>query len=71
MKTLLKLAMGAAVASALVHYLTKQRSSASRSSGEALRDDVADGVPRTGGFTIEELSGESREWGGGSSGLNS
>ena len=71
MKTLLRFAIGAAVAGALVHYFTKQRSSRAWSAEDAPADEFTESTPGTGGFTVEELAGEDREWGGGGSGLNS
>jgi hypothetical protein len=72
MKTLLKLAVGAAIAGAVVNLLAKRRAR-NRSEGAQL-------LPMTGGrgrvpagssgFTLEEIAGENAEWGGGGSGLN-
>ncbi|HUQ11918.1 MAG TPA: hypothetical protein VM146_16505 [Steroidobacteraceae bacterium] len=70
MNTLIKLAVGAAIAGALVNLAMKQRS---RKSGRNLLPMTAGRgrVPSgSGGFTLEEIAGENAEWGGGSSGLN-
>ncbi len=55
MKTVIKLAVGAAIAGALVKLLVK------RPSRERLIASKS--------FTLQDLRGENAEWGGGSSGL--
>jgi hypothetical protein len=55
MKTLIKLALGAAIAGALVNLLRARR--------EPAQQPASDMHP-------EDWSGENAEWGGGSSGLN-
>ena len=68
MNNLVKLALGAAIAGALVTVFMKQRSAKRR---DVLPSAGMGRVPRgSQGFTLEELAGENAEWGGGSSGLN-
>lgn len=73
MNNLIKLAMGAAIAGAVVTLLMKQRSRARPTEEYLLPYTGGSGrVPAgSGGFTLEEIAGEHAEWGGGSSGLNS
>jgi hypothetical protein len=73
MNNLIKLAVGAAIAGALVTLFVKQRSRARASEDNLLPYTGGRGrVPAgSGGFTLEEIAGEHAEWGGGSSGLNS
>jgi hypothetical protein len=66
MRTLIKLAVGAAIAGALVNLLVKRRSL--KGGTESLPAGAP--VPPES-FTLQDLAGENREWGGGSSGLNS
>lgn len=72
MKTLLKLAVGAAIAGAVVSLLVKRR--AKNDAGTRLLP-LTGGTGRvptgSSGFTLEEIAGENAEWGGGGSGLNS
>ncbi len=69
MNNLAKLAVGAAIAGALVTVFMKRRSWQARS--QALPSAGMGRSPRgSQGFTLEELAGENAEWGGGSSGLN-
>lgn len=68
MKTLIKLAMGAAIAGVLVNLLMKRQSRGVEL--PATRENAGD-TPATPGFTVQELVEENVEWGGGSSGLNS
>lgn len=76
MKTLLKLAVGAAIAGALVNLLRKQQSRRDADLSSVTRPDQSLSAgsgrvpPGSRGFTLEEIAGENAEWGGGSSGLN-
>ncbi|HEX6636064.1 MAG TPA: hypothetical protein VF033_00290 [Steroidobacteraceae bacterium] len=72
MKTLLKLAVGAAIAGALVNLLRKQRSRSDEfpQSDQTQSAGAGREPPGSRGFTLEEIAGENAEWGGGSSGLN-
>ena len=54
MKTLLKLAVGAAIAGALVNMLMKQTSGNDRDDFDASVDDL-DAPASTAGYTVEEL----------------
>jgi len=63
MRTLIKLAVGAAIAGALVNLLVRQRSAKLAGSRRGAP------VPPER-FTLQELAGENAEWGGGSSGLH-
>jgi hypothetical protein len=73
MNTLIKLAVGAAIAGALVSLALRQRSRKAARGRTLLPLTAGHGrVPAgSGGLTIEEIAGENAEWGGGSSGLNS
>ena len=66
MRTIIKIAVGAAIAGALVNLLAKRRPV------DEARADLpgsTDVPPER--FTLQELAGENAEWGGGSSGLHS
>ena len=66
MRTIIKLAVGAAIAGALVNMLVKRRSVSEAST------DLPGSTPvPPERFTLAELAEENAEWGGGSSGLNS
>jgi hypothetical protein len=65
MNTLLKIAMGAAIAGAIVAVLAK-KSLQRRASPTA---GLGRNPPGAQGYTVEELAGEHAEWGGGGSGL--
>ena len=75
MKHLLKFAMGAAIAGALVTLAMKQRGGGRRETAPGAMPDApsTEGMGRTppasGGFTVEELAGQP-EPGGGGNGLN-
>jgi hypothetical protein len=86
MRTLIKLAVGAAIAGALVNLL-RQRSGRTIDSDTGLDLPEQDLQPDSEGFTVEELAasaggdtpatstqgqpaGQPPEWGGGKSGLN-
>lgn len=64
MKTFIKLAVGAAIAGALVNLLMRRRNETLPAPAE----DRGESEPARG-FTLQELAEENAEWGGGSSGL--
>jgi hypothetical protein len=66
MKTLIKLAVGAAIAGALVNLLTNRR----REALPAPPEKQGDSEPAQQ-FSLNEVAEENAEWGGGSSGLAS
>jgi hypothetical protein len=72
MKTLLKLAVGAAIAGAVVSFLAKRQTRNEANGAKLLPMTRGSGrVPAgSSGFTLEEIAGENAEWGGGGSGLN-
>jgi hypothetical protein len=71
MNTSVKLAVGAAIAGALFTLFMKQRARKRVRRSEPLLSAGLGRSPRgSQGFTLDELSGENAEWGGGSSGLN-
>lgn len=70
MNTILKIAVGAAIAGAVVAVVMKQRSAKAKlpdAPSTAGQGRVPSG---SDGYTLEELASENKEWGGGSSGLN-
>ena len=69
MNTLLRIAIGAAIAGAAVAVLMKRKSPEL----PELPSTAGHGRAPAGsqGFTLDELAGENREWGGGSAGLGS
>ena len=65
MRTLIKLAVGAAIAGALVNLLVRKKPLSGR---KAMPVGATPATPQR--FTLQELGGENAEWGGGSSGLS-
>jgi hypothetical protein len=69
MKTLLKLAVGAAIAGAFINLMMRKRAERDVAlPRNASPTGQGDAVSST--VVAEDLKGENAEWGGGSSGLN-
>ncbi len=71
MNSLLKLALGAVLAVAVIRMLDRTRSSAPRQVDGDTDRSAGRGTAGTREMTLDEVGGENAVWGGGGSGLNS